>query len=90
MDGMFTPDFFFKIIGVCAGIVLLVYANKFSLSALANDYQNTKTDIKNDLEEIQKSVDNLKVNQIKNCNDIKHHASIIDKIEERCYDRHAK
>lgn len=90
MDGLFAPNFIIKILGICFGVVLLVYANKFSLSALASDYQSTKEDFKKDIDEIQKLIDNLRVNQIKNCNDIKHHSSIIDKIEERCYDRHTK
>ena len=90
MDGLFTPDLIFKIVGICAGIILLVYANKFSLSALAKDYQETKNEITKDISKMKKTIEHLKVNQIKNCNDISHHKETIGKIEERCYDRHAK
>lgn len=97
MEKVFTPSFVLEIGGIIVGFCLLVYANKFHISFLRVQFKDAKdeigkriTDIHGQIGEIHEAHEELRANQIKNCNNIKHMTDKLEKLEDRCYRQHVK
>lgn len=97
MEKVFTPGVILEIGGIIVGFCLLVYANKFHISFLRVQFRDAKdeigkriSDIHGQLGEIHEVHEELRTNQIKNCNNIKHVTEQLTKLEERCFNQHTK
>ena len=78
MEELLTPSNVIKAVVYVCGLVGMVYANKLHINILAKKQDKMCVDI-----------EEVKTNTIKNCTDIRHIKTDFEKLEERCYNRHA-
>lgn len=96
MEGL-SESIILKALGVLGGVVLLAYANHWSMKFHQKEFnrerderikQNEKCD--EVFKEAFVKIEEIKTNTIKNCSDIKHLDNKFDKLENRCYERHSE
>ena len=94
MEGL-SEGIILKTFGILCGVVLLAYADHWFMRFHKKEFEKecqarkeSEKKIDDNFNEVFGEVKTLKVNQVKNCNDIKHLNDNFDKLEKRCYDRH--
>lgn len=96
MEGL-PENIILKALGVFGGVVLLAYANHFSMKFHQKEFERDREERDKKEKKIDETfieafgkIEDIKVNTIKNCTDIKHLDNKIDKLENRCYERHSE
>lgn len=90
MEKLFNQDFLFKIGGIIVGIAVVGYANLFSIKFIKENHKEFVESTKKDIGKLFSHVESMMVNH-EGCRvEIEHLKESHLRLEERCYERHAK
>ena len=84
--GGLSEGIILKALGVLGGVVMLAYANHWSMRFHQKEFNMEVEERKKQGDKIEE----VKTNTIKNCSDIKHLQDRFNKLEDRCYERHTE
>ena len=84
--GGLSEGIILKALGILGGVVMLAYANHWSMRFHQKEFNREVEERKKQGEKIEE----VKINTIKNCSDIRHLQDSFNKLEDRCYERHTE